>query len=611
MSNNSGINSNEGGIYLNLPEELRSFYTKEKRAFPKWVLDLYNKPEWNTICNKIKEPIPKINSSDMEQYKNLLVNRQTCNIGMKVYDKRVDFKSEYESLWLQSLGLNEEEIKQWPKKPITSAAKNKYFREGTLPLNVMVMTRTPMEQERWGTTKKNVNVLNLVGYGFDSILQPDFQKFYLADMKIEEGRKLLLEGKFGSRYKNEVQSKEGSLAWDITPRDSTITLGAYEKGQFGYELIDLYITMYKKACNLAIVNGLEAIFFTGVGAGYFGPKGITEEQFNKSIRDVVFSKIIREKKVKIGDTDRNYFFRGEFKDSEGNRLMVFDKFKIDMHSVKEKDKPEPNYYLKGNKDKVFARNDLLKQILYGKYPDLKTKIDNLSANKVCYVNAWDPHSIAGNGNFLDNSLDGYFGAYSAISLLCWPHTNPVLAKKVEHVIKPGPFRSGPVPPTPFIPGTHNTPPEVPEKKPKGILKKDPIKLLRDIPDFNNFMNEHFEINTTFKFPEPESDGVYNKLKAYIEYCDIISEAYKNKHGEITKIYNLLKKIVENQPKTPSGDASIKNIIKYLDNVVSLEEIKMTKKSFKTRKAKQKKWMKQNEGIMTKIKDRVNKKLFIH
>ena len=108
---------------------------------------------------------------------------------------------------------------------------------------------------------------------------------------------------------------------------------------------------------------MEAIFFTGVGAGFFGPKGITKDQFNKSIRDVVFSKIIREKKVKIGDTDRNYFFRGEFKDSEGNRLMVFDKFEIDTHSTPIKDKPEPNYYLKGNKDKVFAINDLLKQIL--------------------------------------------------------------------------------------------------------------------------------------------------------------------------------------------------------------------------------------------------------
>ena len=45
----------------------------------------------------------------------------------------------------------------------------------------MVLVKTPMKQGRWGNTKKNVNILNLVGYGFDSMLQPDFQRFYFSN----------------------------------------------------------------------------------------------------------------------------------------------------------------------------------------------------------------------------------------------------------------------------------------------------------------------------------------------------------------------------------------------------------------------------------------------
>lgn len=42
---------------------------------------------------------------------------------------------------------------------------------------------------------------------------------------------------------------------------------------------------------------------------------------------------------------------------------------------------------------------------------------------VC-MNAWDPHSVVGNGNSIDDSLDGFFGRYSAMAYLCSPKVNP-------------------------------------------------------------------------------------------------------------------------------------------------------------------------------------------
>tara|TARA_B100000482_G_C12608465_1_gene298049 strand:+ start:1072 stop:2625 length:1554 start_codon:yes stop_codon:yes gene_type:complete len=47
-------------------------------------------------------------------------------------------------------------------------------------------------------------------------------------------------------------------------------------------------------------------------------------------------------------------------------------------------------------------------------------------NETLFVNAWDPHSVAGNGNGQDNSLDGFFGRSTAIAALSLPQTNPYI-----------------------------------------------------------------------------------------------------------------------------------------------------------------------------------------
>lgn len=67
-----------------------------------------------------------------------------------------------------------------------------------------------------------------------------------------------------------------------------------------------------------------------------------------------------------------------------------------------------------------------KQIIL-KALDIQTLLDNLSQRELddsLIINAWDPFSIVGNGNANDSSLDGYIGRISAVSILCWPLTNP-------------------------------------------------------------------------------------------------------------------------------------------------------------------------------------------
>jgi hypothetical protein len=175
---------------------------------------------------------------------------------------------------------------------------------------------------------------------------------------------------------------------------------------------------------------MEAIFFTGVGAGAFGPPGFKdkESEFDEKIRDIVFQTLITSLKEKIDGG--NYFFMGKYKD-----LLVFDKFMVDSHNNKLNENPEPNYYIKGHNDKLTLDDKLIETLKTKtdiEYTGVIDEIKNLQGNKICYINAWDPHSIAGNGNENDKSLDGYIGANSAISLLSWPPTNPVLAKKVGY-----------------------------------------------------------------------------------------------------------------------------------------------------------------------------------
>ena len=50
-----------------------------------------------------------------------------------------------------------------------------------------------------------------------------------------------------------------------------------------------------------------------------------------------------------------------------------------------------------------------------------------------FVNSCDPHSIFGNGNSMENSVDGYFGRSTAISILAWPLTNEFIKNKIFRI----------------------------------------------------------------------------------------------------------------------------------------------------------------------------------
>ena len=60
--------------------------------------------------------------------------------------------------------------------------------------------------------------------------------------------------------------------------------------------------------------------------------------------------------------------------------------------------------------------------------DIPEVFEELDTENTLFMNAWDPHSVVGNGNESDRSLDGWFGRLSNLALLCTPATNPAMLR---------------------------------------------------------------------------------------------------------------------------------------------------------------------------------------
>ena len=77
----------------------------------------------------------------------------------------------------------------------------------------------------------------------------------------------------------------------------------------------------------------------------------------------------------------------------------------------------------------------LKQLVEskGKTCRLLGRIPQILTTDMLFMNAWDPHSVVGNGNESDASLDGYFGRLSDMGFMSIPDVNPFVLQNVTRV----------------------------------------------------------------------------------------------------------------------------------------------------------------------------------
>jgi hypothetical protein len=174
---------------------------------------------------------------------------------------------------------------------------------------------------------------------------------------------------------------------------------------FEYEnMVKSFLIKIKK-CFLE--NNFELLFLSAIGLGNFSilcpllkinQNEIFNKIFNEVFKDIIENNILNKKIILWCFSD--------------NLLKIINN-KNNMNIC--------NLYLNN------LLLDINKNNNYYNYIDINKKINiKVNKNKILFINAYDPYSIVGNGNNNDNSLDGYFGRISAMSILCWPFTNPFI-----------------------------------------------------------------------------------------------------------------------------------------------------------------------------------------
>jgi hypothetical protein len=108
----------------------------------------------------------------------------------------------------------------------------------------------------------------------------------------------------------------------------------------------------------------------------------------------------------------------------------------------DKRKNDVEFYLLGNQEEFEKTQEKLNFGLTtaGLFP-VNEPIRSDEVSSVLFQNAWDPHSVVGNGHFTDNSLDGYVGRATVVAPLTFPGTNVFMAR--SKTIKFIPFLSDP------------------------------------------------------------------------------------------------------------------------------------------------------------------------
>lgn len=186
----------------------------------------------------------------------------------------------------------------------------------------------------------------------------------------------------------------------------------YFKAQEKPVLLENMRNMFVKSFQCAIDKKLSKIFIAGIGCSAFATYYSSLHQGNGNFTREIFYPALQ---LALDDWASHLAANGideiiSFGDIDvGSNVQMKVCDKISLKS------------LSGNSYRV---------------PDIFStlKTEGYDLNRCLFFNAWDPHSMIGNGNFCDYSLDGFFGQASAMAWLGWPLSNPwFTAEKIRWV----------------------------------------------------------------------------------------------------------------------------------------------------------------------------------
>jgi len=330
-------------------------------------------------------------TTSMNNAKFLIARREPVNIAMKTgyYDHK-----KYTSFLLNNIATVHyafpHDFIASSESPTTSKSAYTYLYEKNhrqLPENIALFIKTPIKMG--GNILPEISVLNCIGIGFDSELQPDFD--YFLDITEEP-------------------------ATDVNGKKLMKTTFKLNKED---EYIEKLITIFKYIFICAIDKGKNTIMLSYIGGGafndYYPPGNYVQDEktriddYNKNFMQAFIQAFIKYYMPKHNPAKKIVLIGGGIGGKLPSIHTKLEKFFTD-YRVQYK-LPDDFYSC--------PQNGLIPNICFE---------TQYNPDDCLYVNAWDPHSIVGNGNFFDTSLDGYFGRSTAMGFLSCPFINDELIK---------------------------------------------------------------------------------------------------------------------------------------------------------------------------------------
>jgi hypothetical protein len=236
-----------------------------------------------------------------------------------------------------------------------------------------------------------VHVMNLIGYGFDTQEQPDY--IYIASLPI-----------------NERKSK----------------------------IIELYRKMWLKLAVFCVQNKgtIKHVIISNVGGNNFAryyldaiygndnPENKYLNSYKNNFLNEIFKPSFGYENTDEMNTSDGKNLANPCKLMTDNGIIVIVEITTDDINTKLRI-PNIIYVLSVKQDGDNASKQRHQKGVVEQNPT-ETLPDTATLDNTLFVNAWDPHSIIGNGNYNDDSLDGFWGRISNMSVLGWGYTNPYM-----------------------------------------------------------------------------------------------------------------------------------------------------------------------------------------
>ena len=326
-------------------KKLRDIYDIDDCKFPEWVLDEERWIVGSDKSHKFDDTIVVYDDDDeLNQVKELVEQREPVNVEMIRYYTEANLEKNFG--WKIGAYGNSTSSELYPNIGIYCHAR---------------VTNASGKEE------KNVHVMNLIGYAFDSDRQPDYLYFLNT---------------YGGSDKISLQD-----------------LDVLQKEEFKKKLIQIYRKIWLKACYICKFKNLKNLWYYGVGNSNFSKMLPTSLKGIENFYNEIFAEA-------FGIDPDDSLKKHTLIDPNDPKIPInfCIEYDINVQNLQKEEKQTDEKSIPG--------------VLFDSTIS--------TPEKTLYINAWDPWSIIGNENNMFKSLDASWGRNSNMSVLGWSMTNSKL-----------------------------------------------------------------------------------------------------------------------------------------------------------------------------------------